>query len=119
MLPLGAWFTAGRRVRVQGARTSTACVPAGRAQPVAWRPSSPQQPPPTHNTRAGKWGAAHRRRGDLLGFIARAAGAATLLDVRRYEEYDADKMVDRFLNQANVKVALLGWGGVVLSGVLG
>lgn len=63
---------------------------------------------------AEKWGAAHRRRDDLLGFIARAAGATTLLDVGRYEQYDAAKRVDAYLNQPHVKVCGAGAGGLGL-----
>lgn len=59
---------------------------------------------PTATT--GKWAKAHEQRGELLGYIAKSAGAATLLDVTRYEDYDADKLVDAFLNQKHVKVCV-------------
>ncbi|GAB4820079.1 hypothetical protein N2152v2_007125 [Parachlorella kessleri] len=54
----------------------------------------------------GLWEEAHSLRGDLLGSIAGAAGAATLMDVRRSEDYDAGKTVDRFWNQDAIKELL-------------
>ncbi len=39
----------------------------------------------------------------MLSYIAKASGAATLLDVRRWEDYDASKTVDAYLNQPHVK----------------
>lgn len=62
--------------------------------------------PDAHATPAGKWRQAHELRGQLLSYLGNAAGAATLLDVTRYEEYDADKTVDRYLNQRHVKVGV-------------
>lgn len=55
---------------------------------------------------AEQWADAHERRNELLGAIADAAGLATLLDVRRSEEYDAEGAVEQFLNQEGVKVSI-------------
>jgi hypothetical protein len=45
----------------------------------------------------------------LLKFIQDSCGAATLLDVRRSQDYDASAIVDAYLNLPEVKasVALL------------
>lgn len=58
---------------------------------------------------AAQWDAAHEVRGKVLDYIAEASGAATLLDVRRAQDYDAHKHVDAFLNQKHVKV--VAWQG--------
>lgn len=39
-------------------------------------------------------------------YVANISGTATLLDVRRPEEYDASKAVDRFWNRSDVKKAM-------------
>lgn len=53
---------------------------------------------------AEKWDEAHQHREALLEYITQCSGAGTLLDYRRYRDYDADKNVDRYLNQPEVKV---------------
>ncbi len=53
---------------------------------------------------AESWHEAHRSREALLEYITQCSGAGTLLDYRRYRDYDADKNVDRYLNQPEVKV---------------
>ncbi|KAK9811811.1 hypothetical protein WJX72_010540 [[Myrmecia] bisecta] len=52
------------------------------------------------------WKTAHERREELLEFISTSGGLATLLDMRRARDYDADQAVDRYLNLAEVKDAL-------------
>ncbi|BDA47762.1 probable serine carboxypeptidase CPVL [Coccomyxa sp. Obi] len=52
------------------------------------------------------WDEAHQHREALLEYITQCSGAGTLLDYRRYRDYDADKNVDRYLNQPEVKEAL-------------
>lgn len=49
---------------------------------------------------AESWDEAHRQREALLGYITHCSGAGTLLDYRRYRDYDADKNVDRYLKPA-------------------
>eukprot|EP00887_Chlorella_sp_A99_P006994 scaffold2.g6994.t1 len=56
-----------------------------------------------HLIDAGLWALAHALRTDLLAFLARAGGVATMLDVRRLEEYDAGKTVDAYFNHPDVK----------------
>lgn len=51
----------------------------------------------------GEWETATSKRSDLLEFIQRESGAATLLDVRRGEAYDAAKSVDALLNSPAVR----------------
>lgn len=53
---------------------------------------------------AENWDEAHRHREALLEYLTTVSGVGTLLDHRRYRDYDADKNVDRFLNQPEVKV---------------
>ncbi|KAK9864784.1 hypothetical protein WJX84_011664 [Apatococcus fuscideae] len=55
---------------------------------------------------AGLWPAAHGRRQVLLDYITRSGGLATLMDYRRTNDYDSDKLVDQYLNQLEVKEAL-------------
>ncbi|KAL4855518.1 Serine carboxypeptidase-like 50 [Chlorella vulgaris] len=55
---------------------------------------------------AGLWEAAHELRGALLAHIQGSAGVATLMDMQRSEEYDADKLVDCYLNLREVQEAL-------------
>ena len=57
---------------------------------------------------AERWEEAHRHREALLEYITNCSGAGTLLDYRRYRDYDADKNVDRYLNQPEVKVSHVG-----------
>ena len=53
---------------------------------------------------SGSWKEAHELREALLEYITTSSGAGTLLDGRRYRNYDARANVDAFLNQDNVKV---------------
>ncbi|KAK9907324.1 hypothetical protein WJX75_001489 [Coccomyxa subellipsoidea] len=53
-----------------------------------------------------RWEEAHRHREALLEYITNCSGAGTLLDYRRYRDYNADKNVDRYLNQPEVKEVL-------------
>ena len=39
-----------------------------------------------------------------MGQIIKRSGVGTLEDMRRYRDYDADKTVDRYLNEPDVKV---------------
>lgn len=55
-------------------------------------------------TWTGLWPAAHGRRQVLLDYITRSGGLATLMDYRRTNDYDSDKLVDQYLNQLEVKV---------------
>ncbi|EFN52577.1 hypothetical protein CHLNCDRAFT_138584, partial [Chlorella variabilis] len=57
---------------------------------------------------AGRWEEAHGLRSGLLEHIRSSAGAATLLDMGRcvYEDYDAGKLVDCYLNLPEVQEAL-------------
>jgi vitellogenic carboxypeptidase-like protein len=52
-----------------------------------------------------EWDAAHRARDELLTYLEKAAGVATLLDVRRAAPY-RDHVVADYLNQAEVREAL-------------
>eukprot|EP00891_Asterochloris_glomerata_P003274 jgi/Astpho2/3274/fgenesh1_pm.00053_%23_4_t len=53
-----------------------------------------------------QWEPAHQQRELLLGFIKNASGAGTMLDPRRTCDYDADHLVDAYLNQPEVKAGL-------------
>lgn len=53
-----------------------------------------------------RWQEAHASRSQLLSYIQKVAGLATLLDVTRSTDYDAEKTVDAFLNTEQVKQAL-------------
>ena len=53
---------------------------------------------------AGRWKEAYAHREELMGQIIKWSGAGTLEDMRRYRDYDADKTVDRYLNEPDVKV---------------
>ncbi|KAL4420440.1 hypothetical protein ABPG75_010096 [Micractinium tetrahymenae] len=55
---------------------------------------------------AGLWDEAHALRNNLLEHIRASSGVATLLDMRRYEDYDAAHLVDCYLNLPAVKEAL-------------
>ena len=54
-----------------------------------------------------RWEEAHTQREELMGSIIEWSGVGTLEDFRRYRDYDADKLVDQYLNQPAVKVSLL------------
>ena len=54
-----------------------------------------------------RWEEAHAQREELMGSIIRWSGVGTLEDFRRYRDYDADKLVDQYLNQPAVKVSML------------
>lgn len=66
---------------------------------------------------AERWEEAHRHREALLEYITNCSGAGTLLDYRRYRDYDADKNVDRYLNQPEVKVSHVGANPIAASPV--
>jgi len=53
---------------------------------------------------AGRWKEAHAHREELMGQIIKWSGVGTMEDMRRYRDYDADKTVDRYLNEPDVKV---------------
>ena len=55
-------------------------------------------------TPSGAWPEAHRQREALLQYLTDASGVGTLLDHRRFRDYDADKNAERYCNQAPVKV---------------
>ena len=65
-----------------------------------------------------RWEEAHAQREELMGSITRWSGVGTLEDFRRYRDYDADKLVDQYLNQPAVKVRgrLAGHVGGVSAG---
>ena len=54
-----------------------------------------------------RWEEAHAQREELMGSITKWSGVGTLEDFRRYRDYDADKLVDQYLNQPAVKVSML------------
>ena len=56
--------------------------------------------------RASRFSAAHAARARLLERLTAASGVGTLLDARRYEDYDAGKAVDQYLNIPEVRAAL-------------
>lgn len=60
--------------------------------------------PKTGLAQAGAWKEAHAQREELMGCIMKWSGVGTLEDMRRFRDYDADKTVDRYLNQPAVKV---------------
>ena len=53
---------------------------------------------------AGQWREASRHRELLLAYLQQESGVGTLLDTRRAREYDADNLVDQYLNQKDVQV---------------
>lgn len=55
---------------------------------------------------AHAWAPAHATRAALLADLTSAAGLGTLLDVRRYDDYDARGDVPALLNRAAVRAAL-------------
>jgi vitellogenic carboxypeptidase-like protein len=56
--------------------------------------------------RASAFAAAHAARARLLTRLTAVSGVGTLLDTRRYEDYDAGKAVDQYLNLPEVRAAL-------------
>lgn len=52
---------------------------------------------------SGAWPEAHRQREVLLQYLTESSGVGTLLDHRRFRDYDADKNAERYCNQAPVK----------------
>lgn len=56
--------------------------------------------------RFSAYSAAHAARARLLARLTAASGVGTLLDTRRYEDYDAGKAVDQYLNIPEVRRAL-------------
>ena len=54
--------------------------------------------------RAGAWKEAHAQREELMSRIIEWSGVGTLEDMRRFRDYDADHLVDKYLNQPAVKV---------------
>ena len=53
---------------------------------------------------AGQWKEASRQRELLLAYLQQQSGAGTLLDTRRTRDYDADNLVDQYLNLPDVQV---------------
>lgn len=56
--------------------------------------------------RASAFSAAHASRARLLARLSAVSGVGTLLDSRRYEDYDAGNAVDQYLNILQVRAAL-------------
>ena len=54
---------------------------------------------------AERWADAHTLRQELLDYLTRVSGVGTLLDSRRFADYDAEKAVDRYLNLPHVQVS--------------
>ena len=54
----------------------------------------------------GEWKEASRQRELLLAYLQQQSGVGTLLDTRRTRDYDADSLVDKYLNLKEVQVAL-------------
>ncbi len=59
------------------------------------------------NATAGHWAKAHSVREGLLAYIQQVSGVATLYDVRRTQEYDAENHVDRLVNLPKVKASIV------------
>ena len=57
-------------------------------------------------TRVRAWSAAHAARAALLADLTSSAGLGTMLDVRRYDDYDGGKDVPALLNRPRVRSAL-------------
>ena len=53
----------------------------------------------------GQWKEASRQRELLLAYLQRESGVGTLLDTRRIRDYDADNLVDQYLNLKDVQVS--------------
>ena len=56
---------------------------------------------------AGQWKEASRQRELLLAYLQQQSGAGTMLDTRRTRDYDADALVDQYLNLKDVQVPLV------------
>lgn len=56
--------------------------------------------------RASAWRRAHSARAALLERLSDVSGVGTLLDARRYEDYDSSKAVDQYFNIPAVRGAL-------------
>ena len=56
---------------------------------------------------AGQWKEASRQRELLLAYLQQQSGAGTMLDTRRLRDYDADALVDQYLNLKDVQVPLV------------
>ncbi len=54
--------------------------------------------------RLGEWKEASRQRELLLAYLQQQSGVGTLLDTRRTRDYDADSLVDKYLNLKEVQV---------------
>lgn len=54
----------------------------------------------------GEWKEASRQRELLLAYLQQQSGVGTLLDTRRTRDYDADSLVDKYLNLKEVQVPL-------------
>lgn len=57
-------------------------------------------------TKARAWSAAHAARAALLADLTSAAGLGTMLDMRRYGDYDDEQNVPALLNRPRVRAAL-------------
>lgn len=57
-------------------------------------------------TYAGQWKEASWQRELLLAYLQQQSGAGTMLDTRRTRDYDADNLVDQYLNLKDVQVDL-------------
>lgn len=82
----GACAGAPWRRQVAGCTPSGAGAPRPRGLPNRGPPSSPARVFAGHTlrpARAGRWEAAHAMRSRVLEHVRRAAGVATLLDMRR------------------------------------
>ena len=55
----------------------------------------------------GHWQEASRQRELLLAYLQQQSGAGTMLDTRRTRDYDADNLVDQYLNRRDVQVQML------------
>ena len=53
----------------------------------------------------GNWSQASQQRQDIVDFLQNCSGVGTMLDVRRYSDYDANDTVSHYLNLAPVKVS--------------
>lgn len=55
----------------------------------------------------GQWKEASRQRELLLAYLQQQSGVGTMLDTRRTRDYDADGLVDQYLNLKDVQVIAL------------
>lgn len=58
----------------------------------------------------GQWQEASRQRELLLAYLQQQSGVGTMLDTRRTRDYDADGLVDQYLNLKDVQVVALVCG---------